>query len=92
MIDNHKFKIGDHVMHMPTGMHTIWEISGYGENGYMVKEHLESVRILYEKEDEWDLNEMMNDPLANGQYGNKDNVNRYPEDELYKSSFSKSST
>ena len=36
-----------------------------------------------EKEDEWDLNEMMNDPNAMGQYGNKDNVNRYPEDELY---------
>ena len=42
-------------MHMPTGMHTIWEISGYGENGYRVKEHLESVRILYEKEDEWEV-------------------------------------
>lgn len=31
------------------------KISGYGENGYRVKEHLDSVRILYEKEDEWEL-------------------------------------
>lgn len=55
MKENHKFKIGDHVMHMPTGTHTVWEISGYSENGYRVKEHLDSVRILYEKEDEWEL-------------------------------------
>ena len=55
MKENHKFKICDLVMHMPTGTHTVWEISGYGENGYMVKEHLDSVRILYEKEDEWEL-------------------------------------
>ena len=51
----HKFKIGDHVMHMPQGTHTIYQISGYGENGYMVKEHLDSVRILYDNEDEWEL-------------------------------------
>ncbi len=55
MIENHKFKIGDHVIHRATGTHTVWEISGYGENGYRVKEHLDSVRILYEKEDEWEL-------------------------------------
>lgn len=55
MKENHKFKIGDHVMHMPTGTHTVWEISGYSENGYRVKEHLDSVRILYENEDEWEL-------------------------------------
>ena len=32
---------------------------------------------------EWDLNEMMNDKNALGQYGDGDNVNRYPDDELY---------
>ena len=36
-----------------------------------------------ETEEDWDLNEMMNDPDAMGQYGKNDNVNRYPEDELY---------
>ena len=35
------------------------------------------------KDDEWDLNAMMNDPNAMGQYDNVDNENRYPDDELY---------
>lgn len=33
--------------------------------------------------DEWNVNEMMNNPDAMGQYSEKNNVNRYPEDELY---------
>ena len=39
--------------------------------------------IIPSETEEWDMSEMMNDPIATGQYGSKDNVNRYPNDELY---------
>lgn len=53
------------------------------DNSNKIPTEPETPNTSTDEELEWDINEMMNDKNALGQYGKLDNENRYPDDEIY---------